>query len=194
MAEVGDLDRLSAEDEKILKDRAKQLIEAKNDLETFNGEQVKDTVLGFRLFSDFYCLSLDTVQEIVPVERIIHPPEVPGHIIGLSRLRGAMIALIDLRRFWLDHPLGREDSDLVIVNSIPDQQGIVEFGVVCSEVDGLVEVSPEDLDEIPSNLSPKISACLKGVVQGKYLWINPKNLLNQKGFRVAQSNDSEWLT
>lgn len=143
--------------------------------------------LSFRLHRQLFAVPLRVVREVISLRQITPVPRSPHHLAGLVRLRGKVIALIDLKRFWVHDQLGQTDSDLAIV---VETEG-VEFGFVCSEINELLDLSPEDIQPLPGNLAPKTASCLSGMTRQEVLLISPPRLLSEDGFLIGALQKTE---
>ncbi len=63
------------------------------------GGQVKDKYISLNLNSDFYCISLDYVKEILKDTSITKVPGTPDFIEGIMNLRGDYITVVNLKKF-----------------------------------------------------------------------------------------------
>ncbi len=173
---------LPEEAQGLLRERARYLArpaaQAKTALLSEDNDQ--EAYVGVRLLDEPYGLPLDAVREAVPLHTIVPVPGVPAHVAGLVRIRGRVLALVDLRRFWREEVHGHADSDLAIVV----ETGGVEFGVMCTAVQGLIRVEPTQIAEVPRNLPPRLAVCLRGVTSDMTMLVALDKLLVQQGFLV----------
>jgi len=166
----------------LLRERARRLAETDEKTSatthlTVNQEQIW---LCFRLLDEHYALPLKSVREVIPLRSIVLIPGAPEHVAGLVRLRGKILALVDLRRFWQGAATGHADSDLAVIIEVRG----VELGLVCTEVEDLLELDPQAINEIPQNIPSRLAACLDGLTRRETMLVNPGNLLKQPGFLV----------
>lgn len=174
--------RLSALEREILRARAKELaavdaVGVKSTQET--GQRLP--YVAFTYINEKFALPLTSVQEVIPLRNVVHVPGAPAHLLGITRLRGKFVALVDLGRFWDVDMRGQADNDLALIV----QEEEIEFGVACTDVDGLVELLPDEVRDVPGNLPRRAASCLDGVARRDLLLISPKSLLAQPGFVVS---------
>lgn len=180
---------LSQEDLELLRQRAQQLASSQEEsrdeaMTLWSRDQI---YLCFRLIDKSYGLPLSAIREAIALRSIVHLPGAPQHIVGLTRLRGQIITLVDLRRFWKKEAIGYVDNPLAI---ILDMNG-VEFGIVCNGIEGLVELAPEEISEVPKNVSAPLADCLLGLARREIMLIDPTSLLEQPRFLVRQGSGGE---
>lgn len=181
---------LTAEEISLLKSRAKKMatLDAAQAEQESIARQSADSYLCLRTFDEKLGLNLECVVEVTPIRNIVTVPNTHQHVIGIVRLRGKVIALVDLRRFWNRDIAGNEDSDLAV---IVEYQGI-DFGIICSEIEGLLHIAADDILPLPSNLPSNLAASLLGMadrdtklVDLETLVANPGFVMGQQGARVS---------
>jgi purine-binding chemotaxis protein CheW len=101
--------------------------------------------LSFRLNEDWYAISVYQLVEILPFQRITRVPSIPDHILGVINLRGEVLSVVDLKRFFglaQDEPI--EDQAIVVV-----EHGEVRTGLLVDAVEDLVDLALNDVAEEP---------------------------------------------
>jgi purine-binding chemotaxis protein CheW len=180
-------ENLPSEDLEVLEARLQRLATAEersasHSLVMSNPEEI---YLCFKLLDDRFAIPLMSVEEVIALRSIVMVPGVAEHIAGITRLRGKILALVDLRRFWYKATSGRADSDLAVVL----HRGDVRFGLICNEVEGLREIPPKDIKETPKNLPSSLSACIRGITLDEIRLISPENLLSRAGFLAVAGDE-----
>lgn len=139
--------------DKILKARARLLaIEKVSD----ENEVEKLEILKFRIASESYGIELSHIRIIHPAKNLTYIPGTPDFIKGIINLRGELISVVDLKKFF-DLP----DQDLtdlcqVIILSSED----MEFGILADEI--------LDVKKIPTNIIQPSLPTLTGI-RSEYL-------------------------
>jgi len=77
----------------VLEDRARRLARLEADAQELVGEEL----LTFRLGEGGYSLPTRAVREIAPLRSYTPLPAMPEAVVGLTNLRGRLLALLDLR-------------------------------------------------------------------------------------------------
>ena len=101
--------------------------------------------LSFSLNEEWYALSVYDLVEVLPPPKITRVPSLPGHILGVMNLRGEVLSVIDLKRFFglpQDKPV--PDPAIIVV-----EQGGVKTGVLVDSIGDLVSLTQEDITEEP---------------------------------------------
>jgi purine-binding chemotaxis protein CheW len=154
---------------------------------TIDPKKNRRKYLCFQLMHQRYALPLEVVREVVGLKNVVLVPGAPAHVVGISRLRGEILALINLHIYWNPDIKGHMDCDMAIV---VEQNGI-DFGLICTAVEGLFEPPPEDIKPTPPNLSTELSACLQGVAEREIMLLNINKLLARPGFLINPSATQE---
>ena len=102
--------------------------------------------LAFALGKEEYALEILKVREIVGMMEITPVPRMPKFIRGVVNLRGRVIPVIDLRA-KLGMPLGEGNSRTCIIVVCV---GEAETGIVVDKVWEVLDISGEDIEDIPS--------------------------------------------
>jgi purine-binding chemotaxis protein CheW len=116
-------------------------------------------VVEFRLAQERYALEQRFVQEICPLESFTPLPCVPAHVLGIINLRGQILPVIDLKKFFDLPEVGITDLHMVIVMRADD----IEAGVLADTVIGVRMIPPETLQPSLPTLTGIREQYLKGI-------------------------------
>jgi purine-binding chemotaxis protein CheW len=89
-------------------------------------------VVEFILSRERYAFESRWVRAVHPLRRLTVLPCTPPHVLGIVNLRGQVVAVIDIRRFFGLPQRGLADLDKVVVLG----DGAMEFGVLADAVPG----------------------------------------------------------
>jgi len=117
----------------------------RNHLESDAVESPLQQYLSFRLNEEWYAVSVSQLVEILPPPKITRVPSVPDHILGVINLRGEVLSVIDLKRFFGLDP-GDPGADHVIVVV---EYGGVRTGLLVDSIGDLVNLASGELSEEP---------------------------------------------
>lgn len=98
-----------------------------------------ESMLVFTLAQQKYAFAVTHVREVIPIAALIPVPEAPKGLIGLLRLRGTLLPIVDLR----------ERLGLLTVQRVISQRIVVAFisqapiGLVVDSVLGLTRILEE---------------------------------------------------
>ncbi|MEW6324262.1 MAG: chemotaxis protein CheW [Nitrospirota bacterium] len=123
-------------------------------------ERVSDhrQVVCFRLAEQWYGIDIRHVREVLCIGQIVSLPAVPGAIVGVCQVRGAILSVTDPKRlFGLPERPITEQSRIVIVEA----EGL-ETGLLVDAVSSVGEVADEQIDPPLPTLEPAQAGLLNG--------------------------------
>jgi purine-binding chemotaxis protein CheW len=101
--------------------------------------------LSFRLKKEWYAVNVSQLVEVLPPPQITRVPSVPDHILGVMNLRGEVLSVIDLKRFFgLNQGDPGADQAIVVV-----EYGGVRTGLLVDSIGDLVNLATGELSEEP---------------------------------------------
>jgi purine-binding chemotaxis protein CheW len=115
----------------------------------------------FSLEDQQYALALATVLKVIRAVELTSLPEAPDHLLGLINLGGKIIPVLDMRkRFHLpDREIDLDDRIIICKGYSKTIAFVVDV------VEGVVEFTPEELDEAV-HILPEMEHYIEGV--GKF--------------------------
>jgi purine-binding chemotaxis protein CheW len=161
----------------VLDERARAL--ARRPLEDARAGRTIEAVT-FSLANERYAIEAAVVREVV---RLVHLTPVPGagaFLAGVTNLRGEMLAVIDLRRFFDLPEKGLTDLSRVIVLGADRS----EFGVLADQAHDIVRLGVEELLERPAS-GPEIAReYVRGVTEDALVVLDGAALLRDSRLYV----------
>jgi purine-binding chemotaxis protein CheW len=116
-------------------------------------------VLRFTLAGELYALETTYIREVLRPREITPLPGTPDFLAGIANLRGQIVAIFDLRRFFnLATPAGAELARVIVLG-----QERVEFGMLADAVHGVDLLPIEHVKEPPGSVSGIAREYLRGV-------------------------------
>lgn len=167
------------EKKKILKARAKELAEETEEQEEA-GESIE--VVEFIVAYEKYGIESSCVTEVYPLKDITPLPGTPPFVTGIVNVRGRIISVVDIKKFFdlPDKGLG-DFNKLVIISS-----EAMEFGVLADEILGVSKIAVSQLQSAPATFTGVREEYLKGITGDRMAVIDGKKLLSDKGLIVCQ--------
>lgn len=107
------------------------------------GTQIE--VIEFLLSHERYGVESRYVREVFPLQEYTPVPCTPSFVTGIINLRGEILSIIDLKRFFGLAETGLSDLNRVIVLSSPE----MEFGILADAIVGVRGIVPEELQSPP---------------------------------------------
>lgn len=130
-------------------------------------------VLEFSLAYEKYALETSFVREVCPLKEFTPLPCTPPFVLGIINVRGQILAVIDLKRFFNLPEKGLSDLNKVIIL----RRGRLEVGLLADAVTGVRPVPlPELQTSLPTleGLSPDY---LKGITSDALIILDAEKIL-----------------
>lgn len=119
--------------------------------------------IRFFLNEDACGVSIDLVYKIIHFDNITDVPYTPDFILGITNLRGEILAVMDLKKF-LDMPDLKSgihtDKDRAII--ITNYLGKL-LGLVVDKVLGVIAFPTSDIKSAPQTITPELAKLVNGV-------------------------------
>lgn len=133
-------------EQEILSERARLIAGRRTDNETGDEHQLR--VIEFYVNPERYAVSEEFATEVFLLKEITPVPGVPAFIMGVVNLRGRIVSVVDLRKFF-----GLKERGLTELNKvIMLKNETMEFGIVADSVLGARLLNRGDLCPPPANL------------------------------------------
>ena len=169
-----------AEDKrKILRERAKALAR-KPEEKTSAQEQFE--VVEFLLAYERYALESSYVREVYPLKELTPLPCTPAFVLGIINVRGQIISIIDLKKFFELPEKGLTDLNKVIV---VHREGMA-FGILADVILGVRRIAPQDLQPSLPTLTGIRAEYLRGVTKDRLVFLDVEKILLDKNIVVQE--------
>jgi purine-binding chemotaxis protein CheW len=171
------------ERKRILKERAVKLArEPKND----HLLQARLEVIEFLLAHERYAVESAWVREIYPLKEITPLPGTPSFVLGIINVRGQIVSVVDLKKFFDLPSRGLTDLNKVII--IGD--GTMEFGVLADAVPGVRQIPCEEIQP-PLPMQPGVRAeYIRGLTADRLVVLDVTRILGDPAIKVCQETDA----
>ncbi|TAN51601.1 MAG: purine-binding chemotaxis protein CheW [Methylococcaceae bacterium] len=154
----------------ILKQRAKALAQ-EPEPSAAAGEHVE--CLTFHLAHEAYAVEARFVREVCPLEHLTPLPCTPPFVLGIVNLRGEILSVLDLKKFFGLPEKGLTDLNKVIVL----QSGGMHFGVLADAICGVHRLARRDLQPPLPTLTGIHEDYLLGVTAQRLIFLDAAKLL-----------------
>jgi len=138
----------------------------------------EEQMVMFCLSGQNYGVSIDSVYEVIRMEKITKIPETPDFVEGVINLRGKSIAVVDLSKRLSFVKAEITDSSRIIIMDI----GSTKAGFIVDEVLEVIHVPQESIQPAPRLANSIDSEFLKGVAlldKEMVIVLDISNLLQQ---------------
>ena len=143
-------------------------------------------VVEFSLMSERFAVESKYVQEICPLKEISLLPCVPPFVAGIMNVRGRIVPVVDIRRFFEFPTKGLTDLNRVIVLA----SGDTEFGILADSIHGMRHISAERLQPSLPTLTGIREEYLKGVTGDGLVVLDGAKLLSDGRIFVNEEVES----
>lgn len=143
-------------------------------------------IVEFRLAHERYALETRWVREIVPLRELTPLPGTPPFILGIVNVRGQVVPVIDIKKFFDLPNAGLTDLHHVI---LVESQGLL-FGVLADALVGVRLVSLAALQSSLPTLTGIRAEYLKGVTADRLVVLDAERLASDPAIIVDQDVDS----
>ncbi len=131
-------------------------------------------VLVFLLSDETYAIELPFVREVFPLRAFTTLPCTPPFVLGLANVRGRILSIIDLRKFFeLPEKGATEQNRLVVL-----QRGDMELNILAEAVLGVSAIRPDELQATLPTLTGVRETYFKGVTAGRLVLLDGERLLS----------------
>lgn len=146
---------------KILRERAKKIARKKE--EAIHLDEIE--VLEFFLSSETYAFETRFVKEVIQLKEVTPLPLTPNFMLGIINVRGALVSVIDLRKFFEIPANALSNLNRVILL----QEGEIVVGVLADSIGGVWNIDKESIT--------KTLPTLKGIREDFLLGITPERMV-----------------
>ena len=137
-------------------------------------------VITFTLAAETYGIESAFVREVYLLRDFTPLPGVPPYIFGIINVRGQILPVVDLKKFFNlpDKELGELNKVIIL----RDER--MEFGILADAVYGTIVIYAEEVLPVPSTVTGIGEEYLKGVTKERLIVLNAKRLLSDKSIVV----------
>lgn len=164
----------------VLKERAR-LLAVKDKVTEDRGEQID--ILEFMLAEEVYAIDSTCVSEVIRIKELTPLPCTPAFILGIINVRGEILSVIDIKKFFNLQDKGITNLNRVI---IVKYNGI-ELGILADEIVGNSTIDLDSLQsqitsvtEVPENFIVGVSKDRLIVLDIRQLLSNRKIIINEE--------------
>ena len=168
---AADLEAVYLENQTILQARARILARKKGE-EDHGGERLE--VVEFLVNDEKYAIELVHIGEVFPLGELTELPGVPPFVLGVVNLRGQIISVNDIRRFFDIPAKGISDKSRIIVLA----SATMEFGILADSILGTRSVRIRDMVAAMPTLTGIRAQFLKGITREHTVILDGAKLLN----------------
>lgn len=156
--------------EAILRERARRLARVPAD----PSAQEQVDVLEFTLADERYAFPASQVHDVQPLRELTPLPCTPAFLRGLVNLRGRLVAVIDLKRFFgLPEP-GITDLHRIVLL----RKGGIEIGLLADTVEGVRAIGRNHMQPAPPTVGGIAADYIAGVTPERLVVLDADAILD----------------
>ncbi|MCL5288078.1 MAG: chemotaxis protein CheW [Acidobacteria bacterium] len=186
-AAMANLERASTdspeEQRNALRTRAKTLAQP---LEEKQWREEGVEVVEFLLAYERYGIETSYVREVYPLKELTALPGLPPFVLGIINLRGQILSVLDIKKFFDLPEKGLTDLNKVLVV----RTGQMELGILADAILGVRVISPQDLQPSLPTLTGIRADYLKGVTKERLTVLDALKILTDKKIVVQEQTES----
>jgi purine-binding chemotaxis protein CheW len=167
------------ETRRILKARAQALAREPGKAEAAE-ESIE--VVEFVLAHERYAVESRFVREVHPLENLTPLPCAPAFVLGIVNLRGEVLSVVDIKKFFELPEKGLTDLNKVIVL----HAGSMRFGILADAVTGARDIAAADIQPSLPTLTGIRERYLRGVTSESLVILDAATLLADEGIVVRE--------
>lgn len=174
----------SEEKRKILKARARVLAR-EPEKEMLDQDYLE--VVEFLLAYETYGIESAYVREIYPLTEITSLPGTPSFVQGIVNIRGQILSVIDLKKFFELPEKGLSDLNKIII--IRDDN--MEFGILADAVLGIRKLTAGEIEASLPTLTGIREQYLKGVTRERMVVLDAVKILSDKNIVISEGRETK---
>lgn len=167
------------EKNKILKSRAK-ILAVESEKKAKAEEFIQ--VVEFLLASEKYAVASEYVREIYPLKEFTPIPCTPPFVLGIINVRGQILSVIDIKKFFGLPEKGLTDLNKVIILHTES----MEFGILADAIIGVRNIVVSELQTSLPTLTGIREEYLKGIAKERTVILDAEKLLSDKSIVVHE--------
>lgn len=170
---------MNDEQRRILKNRADALAQP---MEQSDTDQNVLQVIEFVLASETYAIESRFIREITPLKDITAIPCTPEFVIGMINVRGQIITVINIKKFFGLSEQGLSDLNQVIIL----QEGETEMGILADAILGVRHIAAADIQSSLPTFSGIHADYLRGVTPNRQVVLDIPAILSDPRILVQE--------
>ena len=163
----------------ILRSRAKKLSQ---ETESKGTDEEYFEILEFLLAHETYAIETPFVREVYPMTELTPLPCTPAFVLGLINIRGQILTVIDMKKFFDLPEKGITNLNKVIVV----RKDAMELGILADEIIGIRNITVNELQPPLSTMTGIHAEYLKGVTGERIIILDMERFLTDRRLIVHE--------
>lgn len=167
------------EKKRIFRDRAKSLAKQP---EREEGLEKYLEVVEFLLAHERYAIETAYIREVYPLRELASLPNTPPFVLGIINVRGQILSVIDIKKFFELPEKGITDLNKVIIIHTDE----MELGILADAIIGVRSVPFKQLQPSLPTLTGVRGRYLKGVTKERLVVLDAHKIMSDKKIVVHE--------
>jgi purine-binding chemotaxis protein CheW len=146
------------------------------------GAEPELEIVTFRLAHETYGFESRYIREIYPLKELTPLPCTPPFVLGLINLRGRLLSVLDLKRFFGLSSQTLDNHNQVIIL----HHETMEFGVLADTLLGVYPIAPQSLQPSLPTLTGFRNEFLLGITPERLIILDAEKLLSNRDILVHE--------
>jgi len=139
-------------------------------------------IVEFRLSQEIYGIETAFVREVYPLKDLTTLPCTPSFVLGIVNVRGQILSVIDLKKFFNLPEKGLGDLNKIIII----HNEIMEFGILADVINGTRPILLKEIQSSPLTITGIGAEYLKGVTVENVIILDALRILEDKKIIVNE--------
>jgi len=139
-------------------------------------------IIQFCMASETYGVESAFVREVYPLKDFTPLPGVPTFVVGIVNVRGQILSVVDLKKFFNLPDKGLGDLNKVII--LRDDR--MEFGILADAILGVGPVSLDAIQALPLTVSEIGAEYMRGVTADRVIILDAEKILGDERIIVHE--------
>lgn len=136
----------------------------------------------FDLGDERFAVDVSAVEEIQPLKELTLIPCTPDFVVGAVNIRGGILPVIDIKKFFGIPESAAADFNKVLVLRL----GEMHLGILADNVAEVLELSKEEIEPQLATFSGAQEVFIKGVSQSRVIILDVEALVNDRRMIIHQ--------
>ena len=140
------------------------------------------SVVEFQLAHERYAMEMACVKIVHPLTEITSVPCTPPFVLGIINVRGQIVTVIDIKKFFELPDQGISDLNKVLIVHAAG----MEVGILADAIIGGRQIRATELQEAPPTLMGIRGEYLRGVTSDRVMVLNIERILSDERILVDE--------
>lgn len=138
--------------------------------------------LAFLLAHETYAIETRFIREVCPLTELTPLPCTPGYISGIINIRGQILTVIDMKKFFDLPEKGITNLNKLIVV----REENLELGILADEIIGIRNIPEKELSPPLPTMTGSHAGYLKGITGEGFILLDMERLLSDRQLIVHE--------